>query len=66
MSRSISFMLTLSWNTDILLHELRPETEWDEFEKDPLHYNSFLGWGFHGRSVFFFYIFSGFQIGLPN
>ena len=51
-------MLALAWSTDILFYELRPETGGDEFEKHPLHYVSFLGWGFHAKPVFFFNIFS--------
>ena len=56
MSRSVSLMLTLTWGTDILFDKLRQETTGDEFEKHPLHYASFLGWGFHAKPVFFFNI----------
>ena len=51
-------MLTLTSSMDILFDKLRPKTG-DEFEKHPLHYASFLGWGFHAKPVFFFNIFSG-------
>ena len=51
-------MLNLTWGTDILFYELRPETGRDEFEKHPLHYATFLGWGFHAKPVFFLNIFS--------
>ena len=54
-------MLTMTWGTDILFYELRPETKGgvDEFEKHPLHYVSFFGWGFHAKPAFFLNIFSG-------
>ena len=51
MSRSISLMLTLTWGTDILFYELRPETG-ERIWKTPFDYVSFL-------VVFFFNIFSG-------
>ena len=52
-------MLTLTWGTDILFHELRSETGGDVFEKHPLHYDSLLGCGFNAKLVFFFNVFSG-------
>ena len=44
LSCSVSFMLTLTWGSDMLFEMLRRETG-NKFEKHPLYYAS-LGWVF--------------------
>ena len=52
-----SLMLTLTWGIEKYLKSYHQKQK-VEFEKHPLHYASGDGWGFHGRPVFFFNIFS--------